>query len=86
MRITCVRVTQAEHAELTGGVTLKSLQATAEAMGCHFVQAHYNEGELDQLEQASIESRPHWRGRQRTDVLTDDFAIPLHKHLFVLNQ
>jgi predicted DNA-binding mobile mystery protein A len=39
MRVTRARVTQAEHAELTGGVTLKSMQATAEAMGCRFVYA-----------------------------------------------
>jgi predicted DNA-binding mobile mystery protein A len=39
MGVTRSRVTQAEHAELTGGVTLKSMQATAEAMGCRFVYA-----------------------------------------------
>jgi predicted DNA-binding mobile mystery protein A len=39
MSVTRARVTQAEHAELTGGVTLKSMQATAEAMGCRFVYA-----------------------------------------------
>ena len=39
MDVTRARVTQAEHAELTGGVTLKSMQATAEAMGCRFVYA-----------------------------------------------
>jgi predicted DNA-binding mobile mystery protein A len=37
--VTRARVTQAEHAELKGGVTLKSMQATAEAMGCRFVYA-----------------------------------------------
>jgi predicted DNA-binding mobile mystery protein A len=37
MGVTRARVTQAEHAELSGGVTLKSMQATAEAMGCRFV-------------------------------------------------
>src|SRR5260370_33378009 len=39
MGVTRARVTQAEHAELTGGITLKSMQATAEAMGCRFVYA-----------------------------------------------
>src|SRR6266481_7783061 len=39
MGVTRARVTQAEHAELTGGVTLKSMQASAEAMGCRFVYA-----------------------------------------------
>ena len=39
MGVTRARVTTAERAELTGGVTLKSMQATAEAMGCRFVYA-----------------------------------------------
>jgi predicted DNA-binding mobile mystery protein A len=39
MGVTRARVAQAEHAELTGGVTLKSMRATAEAMGCRFVYA-----------------------------------------------
>ncbi|MGY3076417.1 Fic-DOC domain mobile mystery protein B [Bradyrhizobium sp. LM6.10] len=40
------------------------------------------QGELDQLEQANIESGLRWLGRQRAHVLTDDFAIILHKRLF----
>jgi predicted DNA-binding mobile mystery protein A len=39
MGVTRGRVNQAEHAELTGSVTLKSMQAAAEAMGCRFVYA-----------------------------------------------
>ena len=39
MGVTRARITKAEHAELTGGVTLKSMQATAEALGCRFVYA-----------------------------------------------
>jgi predicted DNA-binding mobile mystery protein A len=39
MGVTRARIAQAERAELTGGVTLKSMQATAEAMGCRFVYA-----------------------------------------------
>src|SRR5271155_1176603 len=39
MRVTRARVAQAEHAELDGGVTLKSMKAFAEAMGCRFVYA-----------------------------------------------
>ena len=39
MAVTRARVTQAEHAELTGGVTLKSMHAMAEAMECRFVYA-----------------------------------------------
>jgi predicted DNA-binding mobile mystery protein A len=39
MGVTRARVAQAERAELDGGVTLKSMQAFAEAMGCRFVYA-----------------------------------------------
>jgi predicted DNA-binding mobile mystery protein A len=39
MNVTRARVAQAEEAELTGGVTLKSMRAAAEAMGCRFVYA-----------------------------------------------
>jgi predicted DNA-binding mobile mystery protein A len=39
MGVTRARVAQAENAERTGGVTLKSMQAMAEAMGCRFVYA-----------------------------------------------
>ena len=38
--------------------------------------------ELDQLEQANIESGLRWLARQRADILTDEFAITLHKRLF----
>jgi Fic-DOC domain mobile mystery protein B len=40
------------------------------------------QGELDQLEQANIESGLRWLGRQRAHVLTDDFVVTLHKRLF----
>jgi Fic-DOC domain mobile mystery protein B len=39
-------------------------------------------GELDELEQANIESGLRWLARQRGDVLTDNFATTLHKRLF----
>jgi len=38
--------------------------------------------ELDELEQASIESGLQWLSRHKGDVLKDDFAITLHKRLF----
>jgi predicted DNA-binding mobile mystery protein A len=49
MGVTRARVTQAEHAELTGGVTLKSMQATAEAMGCRFVYAIVPPGRIEDI-------------------------------------
>jgi Fic-DOC domain mobile mystery protein B len=38
--------------------------------------------ELDQLEQANIQSGLRWLPRHRGEVLTDDFAVTLHKRLF----
>ena len=40
------------------------------------------QAELNQLEQANIESGLRWLGRQRADVLTDNFAITVHSRLF----
>jgi predicted DNA-binding mobile mystery protein A len=37
--VTRARISQAEQAELSGGVTLKTMQTAAEAMGCRFVYA-----------------------------------------------
>lgn len=39
MGVTRARIAAAEQAELTGGITLRSMQAAAEAMGCRFVYA-----------------------------------------------
>jgi predicted DNA-binding mobile mystery protein A len=39
MGVTRARIAQAEGAEFTGGITLKSMEAMAEAMGCRFVYA-----------------------------------------------
>jgi predicted DNA-binding mobile mystery protein A len=37
--VTRARVASAEQSELSGGITLRSMQAMAEAMGCRFVYA-----------------------------------------------
>ena len=61
MSVTRARVTKAEHAELTGGVTLKSMQATAEAMGCRFVYAIIPaSGRIEDIITAQARKRP-WR-------------------------
>lgn len=39
MGVTRARIARAEQAELNGGITLKSMQTTAEAMGCQFIYA-----------------------------------------------
>jgi fido (protein-threonine AMPylation protein) len=41
------------------------------------------QAELDELEQANIASGLRWLARmRRKDILTDDFAIELHRQLF----
>lgn len=40
------------------------------------------QAELDELEQANIQSGLLWLTRQKADVLTDGFATSLHEHLF----
>jgi predicted DNA-binding mobile mystery protein A len=57
MGVTRARVAQAESAELTGGITLKSMQATAEAMGCRFVYAIVPEGRIDDLITAQAQKK-----------------------------
>jgi predicted DNA-binding mobile mystery protein A len=49
MGVTRARVAQAEHAELSGGATLKSMQAAAEAMGCRFVYAIVPEKRIEDV-------------------------------------
>jgi Fic-DOC domain mobile mystery protein B len=38
--------------------------------------------ELDELEQANIESGLRWLARHRGEVLSDDFTVTLHKRMF----
>ncbi|MCQ1856113.1 cell filamentation protein Fic, partial [Neorhizobium galegae] len=41
------------------------------------------QSELDELEQANIASGLRWISRmRRQDILTDDFAVELHRRLF----
>jgi predicted DNA-binding mobile mystery protein A len=49
MGVTRARVAQAEHAELDGGITLKSMRAMAEAMGCRFVYAIVPPGRIEDV-------------------------------------
>ena len=49
MGVTRARIANAEQAELSGGITLKSMQAAAEAMGCRFVYAVVPQGTVEDL-------------------------------------
>jgi predicted DNA-binding mobile mystery protein A len=49
MGVTRARIAHAEHAELTAGITLKTMQATAQAMGCRFVYAIVPQGRVEDV-------------------------------------
>jgi predicted DNA-binding mobile mystery protein A len=49
LSVTRARISKAEHAEAEGGVTLKTMQAAAEAMGCRFVYAIVPEGRIEDV-------------------------------------
>lgn len=49
MGVTRARIAQAEASERDGGITLKSMQAAAEAMGCTFVYAFVPPGAIDNV-------------------------------------
>jgi predicted DNA-binding mobile mystery protein A len=50
LNLTRARVSQAERAELSGGVTIRSLEAIAKALGCRFVYAIVpDEGKVEDL-------------------------------------
>ena len=50
LNLTRARISQAEQAELSGGVTIKSMEAIANALGCRFVYANVpGEGKVEDL-------------------------------------
>jgi predicted DNA-binding mobile mystery protein A len=57
MGVSRARIAQAEQAELHGGVTLKSMQATAEAMGCRFVYAIVPPGRIEDIIMAQARNK-----------------------------
>jgi predicted DNA-binding mobile mystery protein A len=55
--VTRARVSQAERAETDGGVTLKTMQTIAEAMGCRFVYAIVPDGRIRDVIAAQARKR-----------------------------
>ena len=47
--VTKARISKAEQAELTGGITLKSMQSMASAMNCRFVYALVPEDKIEEI-------------------------------------
>ena len=57
--VTRARISQAERAEVVGGVTLKTMRATAETMGCRFVYAIVPDKRIEDIiaAQAHVKAR-----------------------------
>ena len=65
--VTRARVSQAERAESNGGVTLRTMQAAAEAMGCRFVYAIVPEGRTQELIAARARTKAEMIVRRASD-------------------
>jgi predicted DNA-binding mobile mystery protein A len=80
MGVTRARVAQAEHAELSGGATLKSMQAAAEAMGCRFVYAVVPDKRIEDVIVAQARKKAMALvGTASTHMALEDQALPNDK-------
>jgi predicted DNA-binding mobile mystery protein A len=80
MGVTRARVAQAEHAELSGGATLKSMQAAAEAMGCRFVYAIVPEKRIEDVIMAQARKKAMALvGTASTHMALESQALPNDK-------
>ena len=77
MGVTRARVAQAEQAELSGGATLKSMHAAAEAMGCRFVYAVVPEKRIEDLIAAQARKKAlALVGAASTHMALENQALP----------
>lgn len=77
MGVTRARVAQAEQKELSGGATLKSMQAAAEAMGCRFVYAVVPERHIQDLIEAQARKKAKALvGIASTHMALEDQVLP----------
>jgi len=80
MGLTRARISQAEHGELTGAATLKSMQAAAEAMGCRFVYAIVPEGRIEDVIAAQAQKKAAALvGRASTHMALEGQNLPNDK-------
>jgi predicted DNA-binding mobile mystery protein A len=80
MGVTRARVAQAEQAELSGGTTLKSMQAAAEAMGCRFVYAVVPEKRIQDVITAQARKKAMALvGTASTHMALESQALPKDK-------
>lgn len=71
MGVTRARVAQAEQAELSGGATLRSMRAAAEAVGCRFVYAIVPDMPVD----AVIAAQAHKKARALVATASTHMAL-----------
>jgi len=81
MGVTRARVKQAEQAELSGGATLRSMQAAAKAMGCRFVYAIVPEKRIQDVIAAQARRMAEALvGRASTHIALESQALPDHRN------
>lgn len=80
--VTRARVSQAEQAEREGGVSLKTMQAMAEAMGCRFVYAIVPaEGRIEDVVAAQARRKAEALvARASTHMALERQALPAKKN------
>ncbi len=69
--VTKARVSKAEKDELVGGVTLKTMQNMAEAMGCRFVYAVVPEQKVEEV----IKERAQKKAREQVKSASTHMAL-----------
>ena len=69
--VTRARIFQAEHAESGGGITLRTMHATAEALGCRFVYAIVPEGRIEDV--IAVQARK--KARALVNKASDHMAL-----------
>ena len=80
MGVTRARVAQAEHAELSGGASLKSMHAAAEAMSCRFVYAVVPGRRIEDVIMAQARKKAlALIGTASTHMALEDQALPKGK-------
>jgi predicted DNA-binding mobile mystery protein A len=71
MGVTRARISNAEQAEMSGGATLKSMKATAQAMDCRFVYAIVPNESIE----AMIAARAHRKAEAIVGIASGHMAL-----------
>jgi predicted DNA-binding mobile mystery protein A len=80
MHLTRARIAQAEHAELSGAATIKSMQTVAEALGCRFVYAIVPENRIEDVITAQARKKAMALvGRASTHMALESQTLPNDK-------